>query len=168
MHFGTTSWSEHGLKMAFILFQSFYVWSNQGVIMLLTYASRTIHICMYWWLFDYLYIDKKKKKKSIAALLWSFCIIVSEQIVASLLSLCMTKWLRKWWRGWRYVRSNAKIAKSLILRHCTLLVKRDVLCLTVDWLINVHINNNNKNNSWPLLRTFAHWCLWYFSLCTVR
>ena len=40
MHFGTTSWSEHGLKMALL----FYLWSNQGIIMLSMYASCTIHI----------------------------------------------------------------------------------------------------------------------------
>ena len=53
MHFGITSWFEHGLK---IVLRRFYLWSNQGIIMLSTYASRTIHI--YWWLFDYYYIEK--------------------------------------------------------------------------------------------------------------
>ena len=55
---------------------------------------------------DYHYINKK----NIAA---SMRTIVLGQIVASLLSLCMTKWLRKWQRGWSYVSSNTKKAKSL-------------------------------------------------------
>ena len=38
----------------------------------------------------------------------------ARQIVASLLSLCMAKWLRKWRRCWLYVRSNTKNAKSLV------------------------------------------------------
>ena len=41
------------------------------------------------------------------------------QIVSSLLSLCMAKWLSKWWRGWLYVRSNNKNTKSLITMFST-------------------------------------------------
>ena len=33
-----------------------YLWSNQGIFMLSTCASRTIHI--YWWFSDYYYIEK--------------------------------------------------------------------------------------------------------------
>ena len=40
--------------------------------------------------------------------------LLGQDVVASLLSLCMAKWLRKWRRGWLYVRSNTKNAKSLI------------------------------------------------------
>ena len=40
---------------------------------------------------------------------------LGQDVVASLLSLCMAKWLRKWRRGWLYVRSNTKNAKSLLL-----------------------------------------------------
>ena len=40
--------------------------------------------------------------------------LVLGQDVALLLSLCMAKWLCKWWRGWLNVRSNTKNAKSLI------------------------------------------------------
>ena len=105
MHFVPTFWSVHGLKMALCCF---YQWSNQGIIMLSTYASRTIHI--YWWLSDNYFIGKK-----ISALWGTWHIIISGQIVASLqqLSLCMTKWLPKLRRGWRYFRPNTKSAKSL-------------------------------------------------------
>ena len=41
---------------------SFYLWSNQGILMLSTYASRTIHI--YWWLSDYYYIEKTTQPPS--------------------------------------------------------------------------------------------------------
>ena len=85
----------------------FYLWSNQGIIMLSTYASRTVHLC--WWLSDYYYMEK-----TTSALWGTWHIIMSRQIAASLLSLCMTKWLRKWRRGWCYVRSNTKNAKSLL------------------------------------------------------
>ena len=78
--------------------------------MLSTYASRTILI--YWWLSDYYYAERKKKRHSRP--LANLAHYRSGQIAASLLSLCMTKWLRKWWRGWCYFRSNAKIAKSLV------------------------------------------------------
>ena len=81
---------------------SFYLWSNQGIIMLLTYASRSIHI--YWWLSDY-YMYYIEKATSCRGKLSPRC----------MLSPCMTKWLCKWRRGWRYVRSNAKNAKSLII-----------------------------------------------------
>ena len=40
--------------------------------------------------------------------------LLGQDVVASLLSLCMAKWLRKWRRGWLYVRSNTKNAKSLM------------------------------------------------------
>ena len=40
--------------------------------------------------------------------------LLGQDVVASLLSLCMAKWLRKWRRGWLFVRSNTKNAKSLI------------------------------------------------------
>ena len=40
--------------------------------------------------------------------------LLGQDVVASLLSLCMAKWLRKWRRGWLYVRSNTKNAKSLL------------------------------------------------------
>ena len=36
------------------------------------------------------------------------------QMVASLPSICMTKWLRKWRLVWRYVCSNTKNAESLL------------------------------------------------------
>ena len=41
VHFGSTSWSEHGLKMTLC---RFYQWSNQGIIMLSKNASRSVHI----------------------------------------------------------------------------------------------------------------------------
>ena len=40
--------------------------------------------------------------------------LLGQDVVASLLSLCMAKWLCKWRRGWLYVRSNTKNAKSLL------------------------------------------------------
>ena len=43
--------------------------------------------------------------------------LLGQDVVASLLSLCMAKWLRKWRRGWLYVRLNTKNAKSLISRN---------------------------------------------------
>ena len=66
----------------------FYLCSNQQIIMLSMYASGTIHI--YWWPSDYYYYIEKK---NIAALWWIWRIIVSGQIVASLPSLYVTKWL---------------------------------------------------------------------------
>ena len=86
--------------------------------MLSTYASRTIHI--YWWLSDYYYI----RKNNISALWAIWHIFMSGEIVASLLSLCMTKWLRKWGWGWRYVLSNTKNANSLITLVYRRLTKR--------------------------------------------
>ena len=68
----------------------------------------------YWWLSDYF----SNKKNDIAAL-WSCsgkagASLLGQDVVASLLSLCMAKWLLKWRRGWLYVRSNTKNAKSLL------------------------------------------------------
>ena len=57
---------------------------------------------------------------------------MSGQIVASLLSLRMTKWVRKWWRGWHYVCSNTKNAKCLLIKTC--LVKG---CGMGPWLVLV-------------------------------
>ena len=62
---------------------------------------------------------KKKKKKNDIAALWSCsgkagASLLGQDAVASLLSLCMAKWLRKWRRGWLYVRSNTKHAKSVL------------------------------------------------------
>ena len=37
---GTTSWSEHGLKMALSGAMPFYLWSNQGIIM----YQRMLHV----------------------------------------------------------------------------------------------------------------------------
>ena len=85
-----------------------YLWSNQGIYMLWTCASRTLHI--YWWLSDYYSIEKTILPPSGHALV-DLVNLVLGQDVASLLSLCMTKWLRKWRRGWLYVRSNTKKLK---------------------------------------------------------
>ena len=38
--------------------------------------------------------------------------LVLRQDVASLLKLCMAKWLRKWRRGWLYIRSNKNKKKQ--------------------------------------------------------
>ena len=54
------------------------------------------------------------RENNISALWGTWRIIMSGQIIASLLSLCMTKWPHKWQRGWCYVRSNTKNAKSLM------------------------------------------------------
>ena len=105
MHFGRASWSEHDLKMVLC---RLYKWSNQGITMLSTYASRTIHV--YWWLSDLLL----HRKNIISALWGTWRIIMSGELVALLLSLSMTEWLRKWRRGWRYVCSNTNNAKSLV------------------------------------------------------
>ena len=40
--------------------------------------------------------------------------LLGQDVVASLLILCMAKWPRKWRRGWLYVRSNTTNAKSLL------------------------------------------------------
>ena len=41
--------------------------------------------------------------------------LLGQDVVASLLSLCMAKWPCKWRRCWLYVRSNTKNAKSLLI-----------------------------------------------------
>ena len=69
------------------------------------YALRTIYA--YWWFSDKYYI---KNNNNTAALWQTWRIIVSGQIVAS-----RAEFLHDWRRGWRYVRSNVKIAKSLLL-----------------------------------------------------
>ena len=84
---------------------SFYLWSNHKIIMYCMCASRTVHI--YWWLSDYYSIEKTVYPPSGHALV-DLMHLVLGQIVASLLSLCMAKWLRKWRRGWLYVRSKKK------------------------------------------------------------
>ena len=66
-----------------------------------------IYLLMTFWLVLH-------RKNNIAALMQTWLIFMLGQIVASLLSLCMTKWLGKWRRGWRFVHSNTKNAKSLI------------------------------------------------------
>ena len=131
MHFDTTSWNQHSLKMA----QCYLQWSNQGMIILSMYVSRTIHI--YWWLSDYYYIEKN----DIVALWWTWRIIVLRQAVASLLSLCMTKWLRKWWQGWHYVHSNVKTAKYLL----ALFSQSDNTC---KW--ETHLGKQNTTFKLPL------------------
>ena len=100
--------------------------------MLSTYASRTIHILlMTFWLL----LHRKKQQHSRP--LVDLPIIALGQIVASLLSLCMTKWLHKWRRGWRYVRSNAKNAKSLLFRVLQKIIVSlwfGTLCATATWV----------------------------------
>ena len=73
-------------------------------------CPRTLRI--YRWLSDYYSIIKTK-----IAALWSCsgrpgASLLGQDVVASLLSLCMAKWLRKWWRGWLYVRSNTHTKKT--------------------------------------------------------
>ena len=91
-----------------------YLWSNQEIFMYWTCGPRMLRI--YRWLKDYNAIEKKN---DIAAL-WSCsgrpgASLLGQDVVASLLNLCMAKWLRKWRRSWLYVRSNTKNAKSLML-----------------------------------------------------
>ena len=38
------------------------------------------------------------------------------EMIAFAAEVCMTKWLHKWQRGWHYICSNAKFAKSLRLQ----------------------------------------------------
>ena len=69
------------------------------------------HIVSFWTTF-------RRDKNGISAL-WlcsgkAGASLLGQDVVASLLSLCMAKWLRKWRRGWLYVRSNTKNAKSLM------------------------------------------------------
>ena len=89
-----------------------YLWSDQEIFVERTRGPRTLR--GYWWLSDYYSI----KKNDIAAR-WSCsgkagASLLGQDVVASLLSLCMAKWLRKWRRGWLYVRSNTKNDKSLL------------------------------------------------------
>ena len=58
---------------------------------------------------------KKRYSHPLVMALVDLVHLVLGQDVASLLSLCMAKWLRKWQWGWLYVRSNTKNAKSLFI-----------------------------------------------------
>ena len=91
----------------------FCLWSNQGMIMLSTCASRTIHI--YLTFSDYYSIEKN----NISALWGNLAHHLSGQIIASLLSLCIAKWLRKWRWGWLYVRWNTKKRKVFNIIYIT-------------------------------------------------
>ena len=91
-----------------------------GVIKKYVCNERVVHV--YYVAIDDLVITTPLKKNDIAAL-WSCsgkagASLLGQDVVASLLSLCMAKWLRKWRRGWLYVRSNTKNAKSLLSLHC--------------------------------------------------
>ena len=83
------------------------------------------------------------RKNNIAAHWWTWRIIVSGQIVASLLSLCMTKWPFKWRRGWRYVHSNAKkckVSNNSVGPNrtvCQPIYKYDMMCVWVPLVVNM-------------------------------
>ena len=106
MHFGTKSWSKMVVRWCYA--NLFMEWSRDICVLnawstYATYLSMTRWLLLHW-------------KNDIAAL-WSCsgrpgASLLGQDVVASLLSLCMAKWLRKWWRGWLYVRSNTK-AQSL-------------------------------------------------------
>ena len=81
MHFGTTSWSEHGIKMALCPF-------IYGAINKQLCYQRMLHV-QYTSIDDFLITTTYKN--NIATLWRTWHIIVSGPIVASLLSLCMTK-----------------------------------------------------------------------------
>ena len=83
--------------------------SRNNYVINVCFLYNTYLLVTFW-----LLLHRKNNK---AALWRTWRIIVSGQIVSSLLSLCMTKWLRKWRRGWRYVRSNTKNAKSLMFDY---------------------------------------------------
>ena len=119
----------------------------------------------YWWLSDYYSI----KKNGISAL-WSRsgkagASLLGQDVVASLLSLCMAKWLRKWRRGWLYVRSNTKNAKSL-MSLAKLIFQRCVKPFTLvnnlgNWLFLMGIFSLLKKKNSIILIAF----FFYFSTC---
>ena len=113
MHFGTKSWSKMVVRWrcADLSMES---WRNVCV----ANASSPVHYVA----IDDLLITTPLKKNDISAL-WSCsgkagASLLGQDVVTSLLRLCMAKWLRKWRRGWLYVRPNTKNAKSLILQRC--------------------------------------------------
>ena len=89
-----------------------------GMIKTFLCSERVVHV--HYVAIDDLVITTPLKKNDITAL-WSCsgragASLLGQDVVASLLSLCMAKWLRKWRRGWLYVRSNKKNAKSLFTK----------------------------------------------------
>ena len=92
---------------------------------------------------------------------------MSEQNVASLLSICMTKWLRKWRRGWHYVRSNTKKAKSLMytpmIRHWRIFIHSNYIsCSLIGSLVNTRSveNVHCTPRTAPRLRPDCAMCFW--------
>ena len=90
-------------------------------------STYTTYLLMTWWLLLHWKYD--------IAAVWSCsgkpgASLLGQDVVASLLSLCMAKWLRKWRRGWLYVRSNTKKRKVSIIK----------LCLHILWVLKqVHL-----------------------------
>ena len=87
-----------------------YLWSDQDFLC----SERVVYV--HYVASDDLLITTPLKKRYD---LWSCsgragASLLGQDVVASLLSLCMAKLLRKWRRGWLYVRSNTKNAKSLL------------------------------------------------------
>ena len=86
-----------------------------GVIKTFLCSKRVVHV--HYVAIDDLVITTPLKNDIIA--LWSCsgragASLLGQDVVASLLSLCMAKWLRKWRWGWLYAGSNTKNAKSLL------------------------------------------------------
>ena len=85
-------------------------------------------------------------KNDIAAL-WSCsgkagASLLGQDVVASLLSFCMAKWLRKWRRGWLYAHSNTKNAKSLLwppIRY------------PITLLLHLYLHRGNSTAPWKYL-----------------
>ena len=109
MHFGTKFWSKMVVRWRYA---DLSMELSRNVCVKNASFTYTTWLLMTWWLLLHW-------KNDIAAL-WSCsskpsASLLGKHVVASLLSLCMAKWLRKWRRGWLYVRSNTKNAKSLIV-----------------------------------------------------
>ena len=72
--------------------------------------------------------------------------------------VCMAKWLRKWRRGWLYVRSNTKNAKSLFIQnvhfclHCYLHMIHG--CILKRGLTLIHPHSRNKSDEYDLFIFF--------------
>ena len=83
---------------------SLYLWSSQGIVMLSTiniYFTYNTYLLMTFWLL----LHRKKQQQ---AALWP------RQIVASLLSLCMTQRQNKWRRTWKSQTVSAVLILILI------------------------------------------------------
>ena len=92
-----------------------YLWSQGRVVKRCLCSERLVHV--HYVAIDDLVITTPLKND--ITTLWrcsgkAGASLLGQDVVASLMSLCMAKWLCKWRRGWLYVRSNTKNAKSLL------------------------------------------------------